>query len=232
MSSHAHSKGRLLPGSCSARLKPRPFTPRSHQTTSRSKSCLLRNRSFACFMFLLASGMGFGAFGKQIIGPDFLVHRQRRSARRRGPWRGIVLCRDIPVFRGIGNPPNVSVGVERSADQKIVAVVPQRQTVRHPRRHASTAGQITHQDWGADPKRLRTAKPTSLRADNQNHAAVAERLRPIKTDHAHWNLHAKPRAASSRFGRLNFHHSDLQALHLAIVTESPRPSMMTKVTRC
>src|SRR5260370_27478926 len=176
--------------------------------------------------------MGFGAFGKQIIGPDLLVHRQRRSARRRGPWRGIVLRRGTPIFRGVGNPPNVSVGVKRSADQKVIAVVSQRQTVRHPCRHASTARQIAQQDGRTDTKRLRTAKPASLCTGDQHHAAVAERLRPIKTDHAYWNLHAKPRAASGRFGRLNFHHSDLPALHLAIVTESPRPSLVTKLTCC
>src|SRR5271169_1653750 len=154
--------------------------------------------------------MSFGAFGEQIVRPDLLVHSQLRSILVRGVavgrWRsGRALRRDAPIFRRIRNPPNISLRIGRSPNQKILAVASQRQTVRHSRRHTASARKSAQHDWSLDLERLRTPKPASLRAHDQHHTLVPKRSLPVKTDHADRNFHPESSAAARRLGYQNFH---------------------------
>jgi hypothetical protein len=190
----------------------------AHQSQTNPMSCAA----------LLAPGMHFGAFLETIVRPDFLIHRQLRSVCRRrlsrrccgdchragrrfrsgarsGIRRRIVQLRQTPIFWRIGNPPNISVRIKRSPNQKILAVAPERQTVHYPRRHAASARQFAQQDRGFRLQRPRTPKPASLRAHNHRQTLVGKRSHPVKTGHADRNLHPQPRAPSSRILCKNFH---------------------------
>src|SRR3984885_14224635 len=79
---------------------------------------------------LLAPGMGFGAFREQIVRPGFLAPTRlwrtllivpggtRRRIRSRSALRRVA-----PIFWRIGDPPSISMGIERGANQKILSIV-------------------------------------------------------------------------------------------------------------
>jgi hypothetical protein len=122
--------------------KNKTVSPRSTRSYTKGKvSCyfdLVRIR-------LLPAGMDFGAFGENVIRPGLLLDgrlRHARGLRTRGDR--VVLRGDIPVFRSVGNAPDVSLVVERSADEE--AVIPQGKTVRDASSYAASAGEIANYD--------------------------------------------------------------------------------------
>lgn len=161
---------------------------------------------------LLALGSILHATGENIVGPDFLVlvHRQGRFVRRAAVRRSRSGSRsglggNVPVCGRIRNSPNISVRIERDPNQKILAVIPQGETICHPPGHASSPRQVADHDWCLHLQRAWTTESTSLRADDQYHALVGKWPRSVKARYTHRNLHANPRASSSGLRCQYFH---------------------------
>lgn len=151
---------------------------------------------------ILLSSVGWLPF--QIVRPGFLAHSQRRSAARR--TRGHSAGRaNIPVLRRIHNSPDISVGIKRAPDQKKLAVAPQGQTVHYFSGDTAAAGKTVQDNRGLESDGLRTAKTTSLCADDQRHAWLRERFSTIEAGYANRNLHSNSSASSSRFRSQDFH---------------------------
>lgn len=115
--------------------------------------------------------------------------------------RGRALTFHIPVFRWVDNSPDISVRIERGADQEILAVAAQRQTTGHARRDTPAAGQIAQENRGFDMQRARAPKPAPLAAYNHSHTTFGKGPKAVQTGHADGDLHADPRAPSRRLGR-------------------------------
>ena len=158
---------------------------------------------------LLPPRMRFRALCKEVIRPRFLLHGQLWccSRSRFGLRRDRILFgSDVPIFRRISDSPHVSGIVERGANQKIPAILAQRQTVRHPRGYGGSPRQVSDHDRRLKLHRTRTAKPAALRAHHQQHAALRKRTHPVEASDTDRNLHADPSAAPRCLRSVNVHH--------------------------
>ena len=155
------------------------------------------------FVALFAAAIRLAVAGEQIVRPDlFVVVRGalRRLRRFSGGIGGA-----IPIFRWIGDSPNISVIVKRHSNQKILPVVAQRQTIHNMRGSATAPRQITEKHGSFDGQSLRGAKAAALRTDHQSNASGAERMPPIHAGYSQRDLNPQTRAAPCRFGCQYFH---------------------------
>src|SRR5207249_1552378 len=94
--------GHMLTQSMAAPQKlaklPKNKTPISSLAETQLCCALMRlNCKVRVSALLLAPRMGFGAFGKKIVRPDFLVHRQLRSALRCRDRGGLIFRGHVPI---------------------------------------------------------------------------------------------------------------------------------------
>ena len=183
---------------------------------------------------LLAAGMNLGALGEHVVGPGFFLNGRLGYARRLRTCRhGIVLCFDIPVFRSVGNAPDIAVIVERGADQK--TIIPEGKTVRDASGDAASAGEIADHNRSLQLQGAGAAESTALRTYDEHHASLRKRAHAIETCYAHRDLNPQSRAAPGRFGRMYFHRQagtgrKNALVTLVIVSDSLPRRTVTKVT--
>ena len=153
---------------------------------------------------LLPAGMDFGAFGENVIRPGLLLDGRLGYARRlRARGDRIILRGDIPVFRSVGDPPDIAVIVERGADKE--TIIPQGKTVRDARGYGASAGKIANHNRSLQLQRASAAKSTPLRAYDEHHASLRKRAHAIEARYADRDLNPEPRTAPRRLGRVYFH---------------------------
>jgi len=111
--------------------------------------------------------MSFAVTGEQVVGPDILTVRRLPFGASGG---GAGIGAAVPILGRIDDSPDIPLVVQRYSDQKVFAVVAQRQTIRDVAGCASAAGQIAQQHWSFDRQSMRRTNPTALRTYHQRNA--------------------------------------------------------------
>jgi hypothetical protein len=167
------------------------------------------------------------AIGEPIVGPVLVAGDSRLPGggltMSSCSGRGSTLNHRTPVFRGVGDSPDISVRIESDTDQEGLPVVSQRQTTGHARRHTPAAGQITQENWGLYLQGARAPKPASLAAYDHGYTPLSKGANPVQAGHGDGDLHADPRASSHRLGGQYFHLAILSGLGSPVV-RVPLPS--------
>jgi hypothetical protein len=191
--------------------------------------------------FLLPAAVGFPAFLEKVVRPSLLLGDQPGRVRgcrcRVGTRRlGVALRGHHPIFRWIGDPPDISLRIESNSNQKELAIAAQGETVRHPTGHAPCSRQIIDHDWRFDRQSPRTAESTPLRTHNQHHAPLGKRTHPVEAGHVYRNLYPQTRAATNRLLCQYIHQrrSSLEGGSTVMMTRFycgrlPRRRVVTKV---
>src|SRR6267154_702424 len=75
--------------------------------------------------WLFSTGMRFALLGEKVVGP-FMLGLRRHLGHVAGGGRRTGVRWAIPIHRGIGNSPHISVVIKRNANKKIFPVMAQR----------------------------------------------------------------------------------------------------------